>query len=119
MSRRPQLIRLVGSCICLVVSSVFCQQFSEHQYRALVVVAGVEPQSLPDLCILLTRYAPLLLVIAPVVLLVGVTRLLRHRDESSTVELLSQGAFVLSLVLIVLCILVWQAPYSASAGDAL
>jgi hypothetical protein len=51
MSRRPQLIRLVGSCLCLLVGTVFCQQFSDYQFRALVFVAGIPSQELPALCI--------------------------------------------------------------------
>jgi hypothetical protein len=102
-----------------VAGTVFCQQFSEYQYRALVFVAGMEPRALPEICLLLTRYSPLLLMLPPAVLLVGVTRLLRQSDESSFVELLSQGVLVLSFVLVVLCILVWQVPYTASAGDIL
>jgi hypothetical protein len=119
MSRRPQLIRLVGSCLCLLVSGVFCQQFSDSQYRGLVFVAGIPSQELPALCMWLTRYSPIFLVLPPVVLFVGVIRLLRRREESAVVELLSQGVLVLSLILVVMCILAWQAPYLPPSGDPL
>jgi len=119
MSRKIQLIRLVGSCLCVLLSSVFCQQFSEFQYRAVVFIGGVPPESLPNMCIWFTRLSPLLLAIPPVALLVGATRLLSQREPSPLVELLSQAMLVLSLALIVVCILVWQAPYATPTGDAL
>ena len=61
MSRRSQLIRLAGSCLCLLASVFFCHRFSAFQYDALVFGAGFEPRDLPTMCIWFVRYSPLLL----------------------------------------------------------
>jgi hypothetical protein len=116
MSRKPQLIRLAGSCVCLLASVFFCHRFSGYQYDALVFGAGFEPRDLPFLCIWFARYSPLLLAMPIVILWIGATRLVRRPKEGGLVELLAQIALVTALLLLIGCILAWQVPYAADLG---
>jgi len=116
MSRRPQLIRLAGSCLCLLASVFFCHRFSAFQYDALVFGAGFEPRDLPTMCIWFVRYSPLLLAMPIVILWIGATRLVRRPQEDGLVELLAQLALVTAVLLLIGCILAWQVPYVADLG---
>jgi hypothetical protein len=116
VSRKPQLIRLAGSCLCLLVSVFFCHRFSGFQYDALVFGAGFEPRDLPSLCIWFARYSPLLMAMPIVILWVGATRLVRRSKEDALVELLAQLALVAAVLLLVACILAWQVPYAIGLG---
>lgn len=118
MSRRPQLVRLVGACLSLLIGTVFCQQFSRFQFNALVRGAGYPPEELPTLCIWFLRYTPMLMVLPLMMLWIGATLLLRRKGPSGTVELCIQTALVLALVLIVVCILAWQVPYAPPLGES-
>jgi len=118
MSRRAQLVRLVGSSLCLLVSAVFCLQFSSFQYNSLVQGAGFSPQDLPWLCLWLVRYSPALLALPLLVLWLGVTGLMRRDGPSGTVELVAQTALVLALIIVVGCILVWQLPYTSMPTES-
>jgi hypothetical protein len=112
MSRRAQLVRLVGSSLCLLVSAVFCQQFSSFQFNALVDGAGFSAQDLPWLCLWLARYSPALLALPLLTLWLGITGLMKREGPSGAVELVAQTALVLALIIVVGCILVWQLPYA-------
>ncbi len=118
MSRRPQLIRLVGSCLCLLASAVFCHSFSGSQYHALVFGAGLAPQELPFVCVWLARYSAVLIGLPLVFVWFGMSRLLRSQGPSAVVELIAQTALVLALLLLIGCILAWQVPYAPSHSGA-
>lgn len=118
MSRRAQLVRLVGSNLSLLVSAVFCQQFSSFQFDSLVHGAGFPPQELPSICLWLVRYSPALLALPLLFLGIGVTGLLKRDRPSGRVELVAQTALVLALVIVVGCILVWQQPYASVPGES-
>ena len=118
MSRRAQLVRLVGSSLCLLVSAVFCHQFSSFQFNSLVHGAGFSPHDLPWMCLWLVRYSPALLVLPLLVLGLGITGLVKRDRPSGAVELVAQTALVLALVIVVGCILVWQLPYASPPTEA-
>lgn len=117
MNRRLQLIRLVGSSLCLLASILFCRQFSAFQFDALVFGAGVPPHRLPAACLWLTHYSPMLMVLPLAMLWVGAARLIRNPVESALAELLAQVALVLAFILLTVCILAWQVPYAPEAGS--
>lgn len=118
MSRRPQLVRLVGSCLSMLVSAVFCQQFSNFQFDSLVRGAGFPPDELPTLCHWFLRYSPMLLALPMLMLWIGATVLLRRQGPSGVVELVAQVALVLAFIFVVVCILAWQVPYSIPVGES-
>ena len=117
MSRRSQLVRLVGSSLSLLVSAVFCQQFSSFQFNSLVHGAGFSPPQLPWLCLWLVRYSPALMALPLLFLWVGVAGLMKRDGPSGTVELVAQTALVLALIIVVGCILVWQLPYASPPAE--
>jgi len=117
VARRIQLVRLVGSCLALLISVVFCHQFSNFQLHNFVYGAGIPVSHLPVSCRWLAVYSSWLLVLPPAFLLVGTRRLLREPTASVTVELLQLVTLLLALALVVGCILIWQVPYMMPAGD--
>jgi len=118
VARRIQLVRLVGSCLALLIAVVFCHQFSNFQLHNFVFGAGFPLSHLPLSCRLLAVYSSWLLVLPPVILMVGTRRLLRERTASVTVEMLQLVTLLLALTLVVGCILLWQIPYTLPAGDS-
>jgi hypothetical protein len=115
-ARRVQLIRLVGGCLTMLVAVVFCQMFSSSQYDALVFGAGILPEELPGMCLLFARSSQWLLLLPVVVLWIGIRALVRDREQSTFVEVVAQTALLIALLLVAMCILAWQAPYSPAAG---
>jgi hypothetical protein len=115
--RRIQLVRLVGSCLALLISAVFCQQFSSYQLHNFVYGAGFPPSHIPLSCQWFAAYSSWLLVLPPLILMVGARRLVREKIASVTVEVLLVVTLLLALTLIVGCILIWQVPYLMPAGE--
>jgi hypothetical protein len=115
-ARRVQLVRLVGGCLTMLVAVVFCQMFSSYQYDALVFGAGILPEELPGMCLLFARSSQWLLLLPVVVLWIGIRALVRDREQSTLVEVVAQTAVLVALLLVAMCILAWQAPYSPAAG---
>jgi hypothetical protein len=116
MTRKTQLVRLVGACLCLLLGVVFCHQFSWFQLGAFVYGAGFEPEDLPLVCLWFARYSVVLLALPPLILWLGLSRLMRSAKISTAVEVLSQLALVTALALVVACIIAWQLPYMGPAG---
>jgi hypothetical protein len=116
MSRRPQLVRLIGSCLSLLVGALFCQQFSRFQFDALVQGAGFPQEDLTILCNWFLSYSPILLALPMLMLWLGLVLLFRSQGPSGMVELCAQVALVLAFILVVICILAWQVPYAIPAG---
>lgn len=118
MTRRVQLIRLVGSCLILLIGVVFCQLYSASQMNFLVHSAGLTGAELPAPCLFFSRYSMWLAVLPMVLFAGGVYRLLhKQTSPSSTAEVLSQLALVLAFVLVVTCILAWRLPTYFPVAD--
>ncbi len=111
-ARRLQLVRLVGSCLGLLVGVVFCHQFSTYQIQNFVFGAGVPASNLPAVCRWFATFSTWLLLLPPAILLVATRRLLRSPNQSPVVELLIQLTVLLTVVLVLGCILAWQMPYA-------
>jgi hypothetical protein len=117
IARRIQLVRLVGTCLALLVSVVFCQQFSSYQLHNFLYGGGFPPSHIPLSCRWLAAYSSWLLVLPPIILVVGARRLVRERTVSVTVEVLQVATLLLALALVVGCILIWQVPYLVPSGE--
>jgi len=113
MARRVQLVRLVSACLVLLASVVFCLEFSRFQLAALVTGAGYPVSRLPRACSFLAFSSHWLLCLPPLVLALGIHRLLRERAESARVEMVLQAAVLLAVALVLGCIVAWQAPYAS------
>jgi hypothetical protein len=113
MARRVQLVRLVGACLALLASVVFCLEFSRFQLAALVTGAGYPVSRLPRACSFLAFSSHWLLFLPPLLLALGIHRLLRKRTESAGVEIVLQAAVLLAVVLALACVVAWQAPYAS------
>lgn len=111
--RRVQLVRLVGGCLVLLTSVVFCLEFSRFQVAGLVSGAGYPLSRLPRSCTLFALYSQWLLLLPPLLLAIGIHRLLRERTESVRVEIVQQVALLLAAVLVLTCIVAWQVPYAS------
>lgn len=114
MSRQLQLVRLVGACLILLAAVVFCIEFSGYQVAALAGV-GIGGLRLPAICRFFAGTSHWILLAPPLLLAIGLQRLLRERTESVGAEIVQQLAVVLAVILILGCIVAWQIPYAASA----
>lgn len=111
MTRRVQLVRLVGACLVLLVGVLFCLEFSRFQLAALAAGTGYPMARLPRACSFFAGSSHWLLLLPPLLLALGLRRLLRERAESVQVEVLQQAAVVLAVLLVLGCIVAWQVPY--------
>ena len=116
MTRQVQLVRLVGACLILLVGVVFCIEFSGYQVAGLAGV-GFQDARLPAACRFFARSAHWLLLAPPLLLAIGLHRLLRDRVASVSAEIAQQIALLLAALLVLACILAWQAPYAAMAVE--
>lgn len=116
MTRQVQLVRLVGACLLLVAAVVFCIEFSAAQVAGLAG-AGLGLSRLPGACRFFATSAHWLLLAPPLLLALGLHRLLRQRAESVATEMVQQLALLLAAVLVLACVLAWQAPYAAMAVE--
>ena len=117
MTKRVQLIRLSGACLCLLVGVSFCHAFSSFQANAFVYGVGVDPRSLPTLCVLFVRWSMLLMLAPPALFAFGLARLMKEPTPSPAAELCAAAALVLAILLVTVCILAWQVPYAVPVGD--
>lgn len=117
MTRRVQLVRLVGACLVLLVGILFCLEFSRFQVAALAAAGSYPMSRLPRVCSLFAGSSHWLLFMPPLLLALGLRRLLRERSESVQVEVVQQVAVVLAVILVLGCIVAWQIPYAAMAME--
>jgi hypothetical protein len=115
-NRRPQLIRLTGSCLAMLASVFFCHRFSGFQYDSLVLGGGTDPRSLPAICHWFVRYSQIAIAVPIIILWAGAVRLVRRSSEDALVEALAQLALIAALLLLIFCILAWQIPYLVDVG---
>jgi hypothetical protein len=118
VTRRIQLVRLIGSCLVLLAAVFFSHEFSTMQLDAFVYGAGYPIDDLPSVCIWFARYSTWALLLPPVFAWAGIRRLVRDRHPSTAVELLSQVTLLLALGLVLGCILAWQLPYVIFEGES-
>ena len=118
VGRKRQLVKLVGACLGLLFGIVFCHQFSGYQVQNFFHGAGIPASHLPAICRWFAFQSTWLLVLPPVILLVGTRRLLRERTASVELDVLHLATVLLAVVLVLGCILAWQAPYAAPVGEA-
>lgn len=116
-ARRLQLVRLVGSCLGLLIGVVFCHQFSTYQIQNFVYGAGIPASHLPAVCRWLATSSTWLLLLPPAILWVGTRRLLKSPTQSPVVELFNQLTLLLTVTLVLGCILAWQVPYAVPLGE--
>jgi len=95
----------------------FSHLFSSMQIDAFVYGVGYPVALLPTLCIWFARYSAWAVLLPPMIAWVGARRLIRERQPSTAVELLSQLTLLLALVLVLGCILAWQLPYVGSGAE--
>jgi hypothetical protein len=115
--RQVQLVRLVGACLVLLSSIAFCLEFSRFQIAGLVSGAGYPMARLPRACTLFALHSQWLLLLPPVLLAIGIRRLLRERTESVQVEIVNQIALLLAAILFLTCIVAWQLPYASMSVE--
>ena len=118
VSRKRQLVKLVGACLGLLFGVVFCHQFSAYQVQNFFYGAGIPASHLPAICRWFAFQTTWLLVLPPAILLVGTRRLLRERTASVYLEVLQLVTVLLAVVLVLGCILAWQVPYAVPVGEA-
>lgn len=116
-ARRLQLVRLVGSCLGLLIGVVFCHQFSTYQIQNFVYGAGIPASHLPAMCRWFATSSTWLLLLPPAILWVGTRRLLKSQTQSPAVELFNQLTLLLTVTLVLGCILAWQVPYAVPVGE--
>ena len=109
-------MRLIGSCLALLASVFFSHQFSSLQLDAFVNGVGYPVHALPRLSVWFASYSGWAILLPPVIAWAGIRRLISERNGSTAVELLSQAALLLALIVALGCILAWQLPYVVSGG---
>ncbi len=117
MSRRVQLVRLIGSSLALLIASLFASEFSRMQVRAFINLAGFGIGDLPSVCVVIARYSAFGLFLGPIAFGLGYLAISRDPSPSVRAEVVATTAFVLSILIVLACLLAWQLPYAAPVAE--